>query len=97
MMQRKGNNMEKVASTEVAMPSLMLGDDQIKDFLDQKINPSLALHGGGVSLVKVEDNNVYLSMEGGCHGCQSARMTLKNFIERALKENFPQINEVRSC
>lgn len=52
--------------------------DKIEAVLNERVRPALAGHGGGVELVKVEDNKVYVKLQGGCRGCPGARMTIKN-------------------
>jgi Fe/S biogenesis protein NfuA len=42
----------------------------------------------------VTDGKVYLELQGGCRGCMGARMTMKNGIERLLKEKIPAVLEV---
>ncbi len=64
------------------------------DFLNQKISPALAAHGGFVNLVKVENNEVFVELGGGCRGCPGARATIKYGVENAVKEAFPQITSV---
>jgi Fe-S cluster biogenesis protein NfuA len=68
--------------------------DKVNAVLDEKIRPALAGHGGGVELVKVEDNKVFVTLSGGCKGCPGARMTIKNGVEQIIKEDFPEITEV---
>jgi Fe/S biogenesis protein NfuA len=70
--------------------------DQIEYIINSEINPNLASHGGVVSLVDItEDNVVVLRFGGGCHGCGMVDVTLKQGIEGTLKEQLPQIKEVR--
>lgn len=70
--------------------------ERVQYVLDSEINPGLAGHGGRVSLVEIlEDKVVVLQFGGGCHGCGMANVTLKNGIEKTLKERFPEISEVR--
>lgn len=70
--------------------------DRIQYLLDAEINPNLASHGGRVRLVEIlEDSIIVLQFGGGCHGCGMANVTLKNGIEKTLKERFPEIIEVR--
>jgi Fe/S biogenesis protein NfuA len=70
--------------------------ERIAYVIEADINPSLAGHGGRVSLVEIIDNQiVVLQFGGGCHGCGMANVTLKNGIEKTLKEKFPEITEVR--
>jgi len=69
--------------------------DKINWILEAEINPGLASHGGMVSLEQItEEMDVILRFGGGCHGCGMANVTLKEGIEKTLKEHFPQINAV---
>jgi Fe/S biogenesis protein NfuA len=45
-------------------------------------------------LIDVQDNRVYLQMGGGCQGCGAADVTLKQGIERLIKEEIPEVAEV---
>ena len=60
---------------------------KVQDLIDNMINPAVAGHGGFVQLVDVKDNKVYLQMGGGCQGCGAADVTLKQGIERLIKED----------
>lgn len=66
----------------------------IISFLDEQVNPQVASHGGRISLLKYDKGTLHLKMEGGCQGCGMAKVTLREGVETALKENFPFINEV---
>lgn len=68
--------------------------EKIEELLEKEIRPALASHGGGVELVDVDNNKVYVRLQGGCKGCAGARATLKGGIERIIRENFPEITEV---
>ena len=60
-----------------------------------KIRPSLVADGGNVELVSVEeDGTVKLKLTGACAGCPMSTMTLKNGIERILKQEIPEVKEV---
>jgi Fe/S biogenesis protein NfuA len=67
---------------------------RVQEVIDTMINPAVAGHGGYVELIDVQDNRVYLAMGGGCQGCGAADITLKAGIERLLKEEIPEIQEV---
>lgn len=62
--------------------------------MKEEINPALASHGGGASIVTVEAGKVLVELQGGCRGCMGARMTMKNGIERFLQDRIPAIREV---
>lgn len=68
--------------------------EKIQRVLDEQINPGVASHGGYVELIDVADNNVFLRMGGGCQGCGAADVTLKMGVERLLREEVPQIQNV---
>lgn len=60
-----------------------------------KIRPSLQADGGSVELVDVtEDGVVKVTLTGACAGCPMSQMTLKNGIERLLKQEVPGVKEV---
>ena len=67
---------------------------KVQDLIDTMINPAVAGHGGFVDLIDVKDNKVYLQMGGGCQGCGAADVTLKSGIERLIKEELPEVEEV---
>src|SRR6185503_1502747 len=67
---------------------------KVQDLIENMINPAVAGHGGFVQLVDVKDNKVYLQMGGGCQGCGAADVTLKQGIERLIKEEIPEVEEV---
>ena len=60
-----------------------------------EVNPSLASHGGFVDLVEItRKNEVVLNFGGGCQGCSSVNMTLKDGVEKQLKGLYPEISAV---
>lgn len=67
---------------------------QVKQFINDSINPSLASHGGYVELKSLESGAAYLQMGGGCQGCGMSQMTMIEGIETALKEQFPFVQRV---
>jgi Fe-S cluster biogenesis protein NfuA len=62
-----------------------------------QIRPSLQADGGDVKLVSIEDGIVTVELVGACQGCPMSQMTLKNGIERILKENIPEIKAVEAA
>lgn len=68
--------------------------EAIVKLFEETINPGLASHGGSVELLDVKDDVVYVQLGGGCQGCGMANVTLKQGIERMLKEAMPDIKEV---
>lgn len=62
-----------------------------------KIRPQLQADGGDVELVSIEDGLVKVRLQGACAGCPMSQMTLKNGIERVLKQQIPEIKSVESA
>ena len=66
-------------------------EEKIKEALE-KIRPYLQRDGGDVEFVEyTEDNTVKVRLQGHCAGCPMSQMTVKNGIERLLKEEYPEI------
>jgi Fe/S biogenesis protein NfuA len=66
----------------------------VQEVIDTKINPSIAMHGGFVTLLDVKDDIAYVVLGGGCHGCGMANATLKQGIEVIIREAIPEIRQV---
>jgi Fe-S cluster biogenesis protein NfuA len=58
------------------------------------IRPQLQADGGNVELVDVNDGTVKVRLTGACSGCPMAAMTLKDGVERVIKEQVPEVVEV---
>lgn len=67
---------------------------RVQEILDNEVNPSVAAHGGYISLLDVQGTRVFLHMGGGCQGCGMASATLKHGVETALKSQIPEITEI---
>lgn len=68
---------------------------RVQYVLEAEINPRLASHGGHVRLESVSaDNEVVLRFGGGCQGCGMADVTLKQGVEKTLRQHFPEITAV---
>ena len=59
-----------------------------------RIRPALQADGGDVELINVEEGVVRVKLTGACGGCPMATMTLRNGIERILREDVPEVKEV---
>ena len=62
----------------------------------QKIRPLLQRDGGDVELVEVVEGVVKVRLQGACAGCPMSQMTIKNGIERLLKQEIPEVESVES-
>ncbi len=71
---------------------------RVRYVLDAEVNPKLAAHSGHVTLISVEaDATVVLQFGGGCHGCGMVDVTLKQGVEKTLRERIPEITTVRDA
>lgn len=90
---RNPNRADPLAGIQIELT----GDiaEQVAQLLEQSVNPALASHGGYATLVGVDDdNNVYVTMGGGCQGCSASAATLKDGIRSAIMEHIPEVREV---
>ena len=70
--------------------------EAVQAVIDQ-IRPMLQKDGGDVELVSVEDDGlVKVRLQGACKGCPMSQMTLKNGIEKFLKQQIPEVDRVEN-
>jgi Fe-S cluster biogenesis protein NfuA len=70
--------------------------ERVQELIDQ-IRPNLQADGGDIELVDITaDNVVQVRLQGACHGCPGAAMTLKMGVERLLKKSIPEIKSVEN-
>ncbi len=62
----------------------------------QKIRPALQADGGDIELVDIQDGVVRVKLTGACGGCPMSQMTLKQGVERVLKQEVPEVKEVEA-
>ena len=88
--------------TEAAVQNEQPGDDddetvtQIKELLDTRVRPSVAMDGGDIVYRGFERGVVYLSLQGACIGCPSSNATLKMGVENLLKHYVPDVLRVEA-
>ena len=70
--------------------------ERVRTVLD-KVRVNLQADGGDAELVEVTgDGVVKLRLKGACRGCPMSQMTLKRGIERAIKEEIPEVQRVEA-
>jgi Fe-S cluster biogenesis protein NfuA len=94
---------DKSSSEATTLPHASSSDTSPLEFTAENVDavlnevrPYLIADGGNVSVerVDVETKNVYLKLEGACGSCASSTVTMQMGIERVLRENFAELNEV---
>lgn len=68
---------------------------RIRELIDTRVRPAVAVDGGDILFCGFEDGIVYLHMQGACSGCPSSTATLKHGIENMLRYYVPEVIEVR--
>jgi Fe-S cluster biogenesis protein NfuA len=67
---------------------------QIKELIEIKVRPAVAMDGGDIIFHSFESGIVKLQLKGSCSGCPSSTITLKNGIENMLKHYIPEVEAV---
>jgi Fe-S cluster biogenesis protein NfuA len=70
---------------------------QIKDLLETRVRPAVAMDGGDITFCSFEEGVVTLQMKGACAGCPSSTATLKMGIENMLRHYIPEVTEVKAA
>lgn len=68
--------------------------ERVQRVIDEYINPGIASHGGVVEMVDLADDTLYIRMGGGCQGCAASAATLRQGVERMVRESVPEIGEI---
>ncbi|MFD1703115.1 NifU family protein [Methylopila henanensis] len=69
--------------------------ETIKELIDTRVRPAVAMDGGDITFRGFREGVVYLDMKGSCAGCPSSTATLKQGIENLLRHFVPEVEEVR--
>jgi Fe/S biogenesis protein NfuA len=67
---------------------------KFQTLLEKEINPSIASHGGVITLVDYAEGVATIHMGGGCQGCGQAAATLREGVEAQVKAALPEIIEI---
>ena len=60
----------------------------------EAVRPGIVADGGDVWLIRIDAGVAYVQMVGACGGCAAANATLKQAIERSVREHCPEIERV---
>jgi Fe-S cluster biogenesis protein NfuA len=66
----------------------------VQELLDKEVNRSIANHGGKISIVNIRQGTLFITMSGGCQGCASSQITLRQGFEVMVKRVAPEIVEI---
>ena len=68
-------------------------EDQIREALEL-IRPAIQMDGGDIRLERVDGGVVTVQLFGTCESCPISPVTLKQGVERILRERVPGVTEV---
>jgi Fe-S cluster biogenesis protein NfuA len=60
----------------------------------EEIRPLIQADGGDIDLVAIEKDTVKVRLRGACAGCPMSALTLKQGVERLIKQKVPEIKTV---
>ena len=80
---------EATSAAQSVSPQLMA----IQKFIDEKILPGVASHGGEVNVHSLEENVLTLSLTGACGSCGVVAYTAEA-ISNYILEEFPELDDV---
>jgi Fe-S cluster biogenesis protein NfuA len=80
------------ANHDVVGPAISM--EALQEIMDEMVRPALQGDGGDITLIKVENNDVYVKLVGSCSTCPSSIMTMKMGVEALLKEEFPSMGQL---
>ena len=67
---------------------------QVNLLIKNDVNPSIAAHGGVITLHSVNDGKAFVTMGGGCQGCSASSITLKQGVESYIVAKVDGVNEI---
>ena len=66
----------------------------VEELLEREVNRSIASHGGRISIVDVQKGKLFIAMSGGCQGCASSQVTLRQGFEVMVRRVAPEIVDI---
>ncbi len=69
--------------------------DKVLEVLD-KIREGLKREGGDIELIDIKGATVYVKLTGACSTCPMSTLTMKNWVEKTLKEQVPEVQSVQA-
>ena len=81
-------------ATPAAPTGPHLSFDEVQAVLEDMVRPALQSDGGDITLLRVENNDVFVQLMGACTTCSSSVVTMRQGVERLLREEFPHFGEL---
>ena len=74
---------------EIVKPAGLTNIQRMKlvaKIIEEEISPSLQKDGGNIELLDVDGKRVLVQLRGACSSCKSSQLTLKQFVEKRLRD-----------
>lgn len=68
---------------------------ELEEILDAHVRPKLSEHQGGISIVDLRNNTLYVKLNGHCSGCPSAKYTMESLVKEEILAHTNCIEDVR--
>ncbi len=62
----------------------------------EKIREGLKREGGDIELIDIKGSTVYVKLSGACSTCPMSTLTMKNWVEKTLKEEVSEVDSVQA-
>jgi len=83
---RKSDRQDVVAQEKPKRLTNIQKIKMIEDVLEREIRPALKRDGGDIELIDVDGDFVIVSLRGACVSCAASQTTLKEYVEKKLRE-----------
>ena len=70
-------------------------ENKVKEALEE-IKPKIQADGGDIELVGIENGIVKVRLKGACVGCPMSALTLKQGVEKLIKQKIPEVKSVEA-
>jgi Fe-S cluster biogenesis protein NfuA len=67
---------------------------KVEKIIDEHIRPMLKADGGDIKLIEIKEDIIKVQLTGACGSCPMSQLTLRQGVERMLKEYIPEIKSV---
>jgi len=68
---------------------------KVEQVLEEKVRPALKAHGGNLQISHIENDILYVKLQGQCSGCPSANYTIENLVKEEVTAAIPEIKDVQ--
>jgi NifU-like protein len=86
----EGPEAQPVAAKKAKRMTTLEKIKKIEEVIEREIKPNLKKDGGDIQLIDIDGDFVTVSLRGACANCYSSRTTLKEYVEKKLREQVSE-------